>query len=440
MSDPISDSDLELLHQKHGHEPLINLVRMLVVAIDQTAAGSQERQKTIQLLKFLTKQDNISPNSSSWLDWLESVDDEDLKWEDLKASPENLAPRRKVVEMEEMEENTERPRLQPMSKEQMIWAKALERQENKHSFQRYFVKMMMIVLILSFAGAFWFYAPTLRSLVQNLMHPTVKTKVGILVTPMDLWGNYQSKLFNPIFLEPQSTRLAPEFINSLEEINMPLLVRDWLSTKRSEPKIELKDLTALYWLGLRELEHRYFGELSQKNDMSEWTHLAPGHRHWKFHREIEGEVLYRGNFIENFTKTSQGWDLQIKKLIEKNGIAHRIIIDSKGLYAWSWRLIWSGHAMEGKMVRQQDHQFKIITSKAWPEDIEFNLEIENLNFIPAIWSPSFNQLQPEAMIFPISGQLCKGSIFWSDNEYLPTNKGFLLSSQREKWMEKWVLQ
>lgn len=92
------------------------------------------------------------------------------------------------------------------------------------------------------------------------------------------------------------------------------------------------------------------------------------------------------------------------------------------------------------MVRQQDHQFKIITSKAWPEDIEFNLEIENLNFIPAIWSPSFNQLQPEAMIFPISGQLCKGSIFWSDNEYLPTNKGFLLSSQREKWMEKWVLQ
>jgi hypothetical protein len=414
---------------------------MLVVAVDQTKAGSQEREKTLQLLKFLTKQDNISPTSSSWLDWLESIDESELSWDDLKApASEPSSSGRKVVEMEDTEPTTERPRVPPMSKEQIIWAKALERQENKHSLKRYLFKLSVLILIITFVGSFWYYAPTLRTMFQNFTQPTLTNTSQFLVSPMDLWGNYQSHLYSPKYLQADLKSLPAEFFDSLEEENMPLLVRDWLSQKRSNPSIHSKELNSLFWLGLRELEHRYFGELSHANDMNSWTGLSAGHRHWKFHRELNGEILYRGNFIENFSKTSQGWDIQIKKLIEKNGIAHRIIIDSQGLYAWSWRLIWLGHVIEGKLVRLQNNLFKINTSKAWAEDIEFNLEVSNLNFIPAIWSPTFYHIKPEAMIFPISGQICKGSIFWSDNEFLPTKNGFLLSSHREKWLEKWVLQ
>lgn len=439
--EPISDSDLELLHQKHGHEPLIHLVRMLVVAVDQTPAGSQEREKTLQLLKFLTKQDNISPSSSSWLDWLESVDENDLSWDELKpSSTESFSSGRKVVEMDDMEPSSERPKLPPMSKEQMIWAKALERQENKNSFKRHLFKLAILSIILGFAAAFWFYAPTLRNLIQDLRYGAPERNVNYTVSPMDLWGNYQSNLYNPNFLQTQLKSLSEEFLNSLEEENMPLQIREWLALKRVDTRLQPSEVNAIFYLGLRELEHRYFGEITKANDLQDWNNLTAGHRHWKFHREIKGEVLYQGNFVENFTKTSQGWDIQIKKLIEKNGIAHRIILDSNGLYAWSWRLIWFGHAMEGKVIRIRDGQFKIITSKAWAEDIEFNLNSDPMNYVPAIWCPSFFQLKPEAMIFPISGQICKGSIFWSDNEFLPTDKGFLLSSHSEKWLEKWVLQ
>ena len=437
MIDPITDSDIELLKQKHGDEPLVSLIRRLIVAVDQTLVGSDQREKTNQLLKCLTQQDNIALSSSSWLDWLESVDESQLTWESIQPSI-NSTNRRKVVQIEDTEPAEDRPRLQPMSKEQMIWAKALDRQANKNSLSNKLLKVAFLLLFLSFGWIFFKYGPLLKEKIYSFKTSS-NHHISKKASPLELWGNYQANLYDSNLLQSSLKTLPSKFFDAIETQNLPLLVRDWLTKKQTNPSLTSIDLPSLYWLGLRELEHRFFGLQVEINDLGPWNNLTPGNRHWTFIRKINQNIIYSGDFVESFTKTAQGWDIQIKKLIKKSGIAHRIIIDTKGLYAWSWRMMWQGVSIEGKVVRTENEIFKISSSNAWSEQIEFQIDLSEINIIPAIWSPSFFECKPASMLFPISGQICHGNLFWGDNQVFPNAQGFVLKSTREDWTEHWAL-
>jgi len=434
LIDPLDDSDIELLKQKHGHEPLIYLVRKLIVAIDQTKSGSVEREKTLQLLKVLTLQENIGSNSSDWLDWLEDMTDNQLNWDMIGSLNQK---QRKVVSIEDFDEPREnRPRLQPMSKEQEIWAKALDRQKNKGKLSLKTLYCFISLLMIGLLGfGVWRYSSLIDLSFLNDKNTPLESN---LISPLDIWGNYQTKLLSPNHFNFPSGKIHADFFNDIELGKLPETIREWCNKKTQEPVLFKQDFGSAYWLGLHELEQRYLSDVL--NDNSNFVdHLKPGHRRWTFTRTMNKKILYQGNFSESFTRTDQGWDIQIKRIIEKNGIAHRILIDSNGILAWSWRLKWGETVMEGKVIRKSLGLFTITSSKVWPEQIETRHELPTRNYAPALWTPSFHSRQPEALLFPISGHSCNGSIFWQELEVIPNEEGFLLKSTREMWSELWLL-
>ena len=435
MADPISESDLELLYEKHGHEPLVHLIRKLIVAIDQTELGSIEREKTVQLLKHITKQVNIAPSSSDWLDWLETLDEDDFDWDQLKSHSTN---HRKTIEIDDIEPKQDRPKLEPMTKEQIIWAKALDRQNNKGGLKKvYFIVILLLLLIgLVFLGIK--YSPKVDfSFLENFNKKKSK-QVDLITSPIDLWGNFQSDLFKANELIITNGKIKTSFLESIELNKLPIEIREWINQKKNKNQFNKGDVPSVYWLGLRELEHRFFGTINAPNNPLSWNQLKPGFRRWDFVREREHQIQYKGSFIENFTQTASGWDLQVKRIIHQNGVAHRVLIDQKGLLAWSYRIKWGEALIEGKMVRLAEGGFKVTSSKSWKDVIEFDIQGTNLNLAPALWSPSLRTLNYDALIFPITGELCKGSIFWEDTQVYPNSDGFQLKPNHENWIETWV--
>ena len=116
MNPSEQDTTLRELHEKFSGEPLIHLVRRLIVALDQTEAGSHERQQTLDLLSLITQEQEIPARTSLWLDWLDQVDEEEIAWDKLM---DTGPPARKVVEVPEDPMGSNSGARAPLSKEQL---------------------------------------------------------------------------------------------------------------------------------------------------------------------------------------------------------------------------------------------------------------------------------------------------------------------------------
>ena len=436
------------LYAKHGQTPLVQLVRRLVVAIDQTQLGTEHRRQTMTLLGVLTGQVDLPSNTSAWIDWVETNGDA-LDWDRLMAAKteknEYQAPRRLSVEIPEEPRGEGRPR--PMTREQMIWDEALKRSENK-SWKPSLAMVMVIIpsflLCIGYLGykKNWITLPatwpnSLSSLVSAFQSNPPKNEDAITgsPTPVEIyWGRFQPQQ-NPIPKDDYMAYLS-ESLSLYPELKRTQLSH-WQKQTQLNPHQKL-------WTRLLIQEHTFSSPMRKvsSNNFS-LRSLGTGSRQWQAERRGPSDQSQKFSHVEQIQLSEGKGDISIKRAFGQDGVAHRIILSSKGLLAWSWRLKWQGLVLDGQLVRRSNpDRFNIKTTLPKGE-VAFQIPIDpHQVFLPAVFSPSLLSFSDVALIHPISGIISSSELFDRNVKVqrdLETGE-LTLSDPTLHWQESWTPQ
>lgn len=434
------------------------------------------------LLKILTGQHDIPPESSAWIDYVET-EPHDLQWANLLPSPNpnqddfiddilgtsspqsshpasgsGSAPdrdissnrNRKTVEIPEDPKSGVRPR--PMTKEQMIWDEALKRSENKTAqWQRL---LFWLSLIVSFALLTLFVHKKsngfkniadlisfdqIKSLSRFEFGTSTESNPRELDAPEWYWSHHHHAI-NPLdqheiksYLRQTSSSLAPS-------------LSKWVLQKA-----ELKAPQQIYCRLLIQ-EQSFLSPPIESSRAWHLNRLKPTTHQWNVERQ-GAESSHQSFFVsETIRNNSAGIELSLKRASGKNGIAHRVILDARGLLAWSWRIKLEDTVLDGQLIRKSKPLRYMIKCKIAEDHITHNVLIDPKHalHLPAIASPTLMSFFPRAnIVHPLSGSLSSGAEFLEAFEpmsFLNTQppsteppQNIIWSSRAQGWRERWKL-
>jgi hypothetical protein len=443
------------LHSKHGETPLIQLVRRLVVAIDQTELGSEHRKQTISLLNIITKQYDIPSDSSAWLDWVEA-NPQDLEWDQVLPSStkpfqdefpsEESAPqhqRRRVV-VEDDEAPKAQGKARPMTKEQMIWDEALRRNEQKGWSRT--KKILLIAPALSvLLGYLIFKTQVFQNLWEKGINflpshssgsPENPSQPMVIMSsdPHGFWGTYHPAQ-NPISIEKYDHYLS-EATPIFPYLNKTTIEK-WTGPSNAwnrERKL---------WTQLFIQEHTLMSTPSENaaNAAFSFRSLPEGKRQWLVTRsQTKPKSQQTFLHVEHVNIDSKKADISIKRAQGSNGIAHRIYLDQNGLLAWSWRLKFENTTLDGQIVRRSNPNRLEFIANIGKEKLHFQKPLPKTPIIPGVFSPCFQGFSKSQTLMPLSGVSSKNAVDMDSIELNSTQRGLDLLGTGGAWKESWVLQ
>ena len=418
------------LKEKFSGDPMVHIIRRLVVALDQTGIGSEERKKTQNILEILSGQQEISSDSSRWLDWLEEQPEGEPTWEDAEerifAGSKPAEGKRVTVEIPEDPVSSGEGARVAITKEQQIWDRALKRSEKMRNRKGRPLQLLLTLLVIIALGYLLHRSmPTLKVWVADLRNPDLKKGFEVET----LWGNYQRRLQEV----PQKELLA--HLTGLPDLVLPTPIqhRDLL-----EPSLALLDwgrLTLQEMLFSEWEEGVVRGSLDPKS-------LEPGVREWEIERRDSRAGKTRVRFREEVEIRGARALVSIQRNHDGNGSAHKVMLDEKGVMAWTWKLVREGQSLEGSLFRKSgpdriEWSGKMWGGKRWKGSRKFP---SDQVVLPAIWSPSFLPFHKFPILHPMGGRVSSGEMFWGDTQLKPeTKEGFEVYSAYEDWMERWDL-
>jgi hypothetical protein len=431
------------LQAKHGRVPLIHLIRRLIVALDQTQPGTEHRHQTLELLRVLTNQNNIASSSASWLDWLESASN-DLTWESIrpaparhkfdstrknadveKAPPVATTSQRLSVEAAEEPRSKNRPR--PLTREQQIWDEALRRSEaNKNRMSR----QWLIVLFALIVAGLGYLGYQRRHLLDEVVSKITSSQPKVInlneFVPELLWCSLQPPR-NPMedrelwpFLK-ETGSLKNLGISSWQEASLgpaqKLMLRLWI---QEQTYLEVQPSSSTKPLDLRS--------------------FPLGERQWKVERtEADGHMI---SFVQSETirYEQQRIDMTVKRACGADGIAHRIILDERGILAWSWRLRVQDQVIDGQVIRQNNPP-RLSLKISLPKNLKVSHSVAvdpKMVIFPAVWSPSLRPFQQISILYPISGLISSSKTFEGGLGFKEQSNTLIFDSSQNHWQEVWT--
>lgn len=440
---------VEILHREYGDQPLIQLVRRLIVKIDNSEKDSRARKNIILSLKILTGERNLGEDSSRWLDWLESQSELTLKWDDVisststpPATPTTIKndspPKRKLV----VAEAEPRPKDldMPLSKEQAIWNKALKRSEKGQKPKSKLVMALVAVLIVGAVGYLGFLVKDRLSL-SDIISPDVATTSPVnnswkLKAPQALWGNYTFSGAYPSPWMPKSSNST--FIDYLQqEEMMPALASE---SQKLNPQRKLHKNNVL-WMDLWSREHQYMEDLFQMPEELNFSSIKSQKNKWQWTRfNRHGDIVSSGTFTETVQNKKNHLDISIKRMVEKDGLAHRFILGKKGLISWSWRIRYQGGTIDGKVGRSKSGDEMICRYRGvnWSRITQKKKIDQGWVLLPAVWTPVLSRLKQGSVFLPHVAEITGRVDFFEELEMRNEEKGtFDLVDRDEKWTETW---
>ncbi|MBF0196861.1 MAG: hypothetical protein HQL32_04095 [Planctomycetes bacterium] len=422
-------SSISDIKEKYGHEPLITLIRKLIITLDQTEDGSDEQKQTVSILRRLSGEINIAPQTCHWLDWLESQNDEELTWE--KIEPEQTR-KRKVVEIEEDE--TPRPanhKRMALTKEQALWDQALERHENRGKIP--LKKILIGAFILVFLGSGAFLLPKFEWGTWTMPGNSTQSPQQNFSEEALFWADYHPKFHK----KPQESwlhltfnkanTLLPERLNWLENA----LGKD---ISPASPQYGKPYLWFSLWAQEKKLT-----EKSQKFYPLNLNDLQTGTRSWVWRRLEDGLVTQEGTFKESLIKKGQLWDMSIIRKTAKNSSAHRFTLKTNGELAWSWRLTLGEKVLSGSLIHLPTKELVRITHQGfgWKKEVQ-DLKAQIPALLPGIFSPTLMSRQRGCYIMALSGELCSRKSYLQnitvEGQWLGD---FLIFAKDSSWTESW---
>lgn len=405
---------------------MVHIIRRLVVALDQTELGSEDRKKTQSLLELLSGQQEIPSDSSRWMDWLEEQAEGEPTWDQAEERIGSLHSVRVSVEVPDDPIPPEDGARMPLTKEQQVWDKALKRSERMRNRKGRPIQNLLVLLVLVAIGYLghktW---PKVKVWFENLR----TSKVEAEVQPEVLWGNYQPRLQEI----PEKDLLI--HLTSIPDMVMPspMQRQDLL-----EPSLALKT-----W-GRLTLQEKLFSQIGKIEQIPPLPtdFFRASSRNWKIIR-LSGLSAPEEMFFKEDVEMRKGRALiSIQRSLSGRGSAHKIMLNEKGIMAWTWRLIMKkGQRLEGTVFRKKnpdrlEWSGKVSGGKQWAGKRE--ISSQEVVF-PAIWSPSLFSLRDRPVFHPIGGRVSEGETFWGDVELVMEEGDVLgLSSSLGGWSEKWT--
>ena len=403
---------------------MVHLIRRLVVALDQTGIGSEDRKQTQVILEVLSGEVEIPSDSSRWLDWLDEQPEGEPTWELVEERLLKGRPERVSVELPEDPKPPEgSPRL-AITKEQQVWDQALKRSERMRSGRG---RSLRNLLILSVIGALSYLGyqmwPEVQIWTQRLKNP----KQPLELQPEILWGNFQPRLLQV----PRKDLMA--HLTGLPDLTMPspLQHQDLMA-----PSIALRTWGRLH------LQENTFNEGEEPRSMAilDPRVLSPGARRWQVMRESPDDGLQEFFFKEEIQLKNNRALLSVQRSRKGEGVAHKVMLDDHGMLAWTWKIVRKGQSLEGSLFRKKnpsriEWSGKMFGGKQWSG--QRLIQSEEV-VLPAIWTPALHPLRHQPVLHSMGGRITSGELFWSDTE-LKTLPGEVLelNSRLEEWKERW---
>lgn len=430
------------LKEKYGQDPLIYLIRKLIVTTDQAPEGSEEQNKAFDLLKLITKQHAIASNSGAWMDWLEHTDENTLTWESLIQEQ----PRR-VVHDEVDDLETQRSTA-PMSYEQKLWKHALD-QKNKQSIRSsvvvFFTSLSLSILLILYL-VFFYLVPLFTKKIEQPSIQQIQQNNNKKNSPLFLWGNYHHLIQTSSPLN-QQYRLNRHYLADLPVENLPEEAKHWVIQVLKKDQLPRNWKKKLIWLTLWNQENN-FNEAFPPQSPPKASLVIPRlpyQKNWSwFRRNPEREILHEGKFQSHIKKNKRGQlEFIIKRTSHRDGVAHRFILSKRGLVAWAWSFKFQGHKFEGSIYRHSKKRSYILKTKgfSWEKQKIIINTKDNTFLIPALWSPVLSKFKNVSVIFPISGKVVPAYLFFGDLQTQgDLKKGFKVLSNLEPWIESWDLE
>ncbi len=420
------------LHEKYGHDPLVFLLRKLIITLDNSEYGSDEHHRSLNLLQLITGE-STGNDSGSWMDWLESVDPETISWEDVLAPESNEG--RMVVEDDDEEEKPVFSDPTILSKEQALWTKALEKSRNKSKINLNALLIMLIVFCILSSLYFFFYEE----------NTTVKSGDYVSESghsPLNFWGNYHNLIPNQSpYYNGFKNKLNASFMKSINLDQLKGEPKKWVQNMRQVKNLENEWYKKGLWTYLWKQESAFLtDELIFSKTGLNLNSLKARKSDWGWTRfSKSGEVINQGKFSESLKYVKGQYDWSIKRISGTDGSVHRIILNRSGLKVWVWKLVYKGEAFEGSLKRIKNNVFKLQTNGfGWEREVQNVVVPEGCVIVPAIWTPLFNQLNAKVSILPISGELISTDLFKSDFVIEgDLDSDMILRSQIEVWSEEW---
>lgn len=423
------------LHHKHGHEPLIQLLRKLILSIDKSEYGSEEHQQTLELLQLVSGQD-IGDNASLWLDWVENEDPEVLSWDYVldKNQPVSLSGRKVIEIQEEQSSFTQNSVDTPiLSKEQELWQKAIHQSQNRGSFNTTHLLLFCVILCIGLSVYFYINDSSVRNDVFQ------KSQVHLL----NFWGSYHQLIPNETpFYRNHFDHMNKDFMLSLPVDQMEFEQQNWIKNIVKQKILPLNWQKKALWAYIWQSETSFSsGQLPQIRSLFDIDGIGLGKNVYQWKRHSNEGLILKGKFEESIKMVKNRFDWNIKRMSGKDGSAHRFIIDKQGLVVWVWKLIYKGHVFQGKIKRLSDRVYQNqYTGFGWKTQSSQIKVPVNTACVPAIWSPRLIKLNAKVALFPISGQAIATDLFYSDLLVEDLNEDqFSLYSQLADWTEAWIL-
>lgn len=433
---------LENLKNIHGDRPLMEVLRQLVVQLDQLPAGSERQEEMLKSLKLLTGQHQMPPNASEWLDWLEQNDDSTLSWEKLNTKKE-----RKLVALPEEEKPKENFEM-PLGGKQAVWAKALAQQEAKQKGGFVFPsKLIYLICLIAFGYLAYKFIPSISmpdfgSWFSSVSFSSDETNdLRAQDDPSTHWGNYvhHDKLISPWGKEEQMNA----FVESLASHNLPRNIHNWLTISGDAYAWKNAVGTPLY-LDLWACENQI--AKTKTTNVSNLRYLGPvseGSLSWQFNRFIGSEKspIMTGTFKQVIKQKERYVDVSIYRLQGKNGVAHRFYYDGLGLLTWSWRIRCEDKDFDGKVSFTKDRKSIVIDHGEFPwgkSKTTLNLK-RQVKIMPAIYWPHMRLDEETYIILPYALKLIKAKHYFSMLNPVHHKNGKLdLSNTEDTWREVWL--
>ena len=451
------------LFAKHGHVPLVQLIRHLIIALDKTLPGSEHRSQTIDLLKVLTGQETISPNPSHWLDWLDNSGEEHT-WEKLRTPAEakqplaNILPRLTVsgdkkpkpaaeLSTENPSESSQNPpssprlsveipddhppksktRARPLTREQQIWDEALRRNEAKRNRMSRQWAMVIFALIIAGLGYLGYEK---RQVLDEVVQKTLSFQHDVVmessIPPELLWGSYRP---------PRNPMDKNKFLPFLQQEGTlkNLGIDTWL-----------KEATGLAQNNILQLiiQEQTFIDRSPQDYSShlDLRSFPQGNLHWNIERtEADGRLR---NFVQSqgISYEKNRIELNLKRACGSDGIAHRIIMGSQGVLAWSWRLRHQNQTIDGQVIRQTNpSRMNFLISLPNQIKISHSCPIDDSWVIfPAVWTPCLAAFSEYPVLHPISGLMNSLKVFENGLDLKVNGTTISLQDSQNQWQEQWL--
>lgn len=452
------------LKERFRGRPLVEIVRKLIVKVDDPARGPEAHK----LLVLLFGEKDMPAKAGSWMDWLDSMPEADMTWEKLESQagplpqqevrPEQLGQPAKKAPKRALVNKDEGGPAQPFTLNQMVltekqqlWQKALARHRSGKKGRRwnllYWVMAALAILLAYRTSEKWLEPASM--FFSRLRAP--KAVIGPAFSPVTVWGQYDDSPLKGSAWDGKLHASTADrgFLASVDREGMPEGIKTWLAKAGKDGYVHDEDWEKnACFVNLWKYESLFAEIRDAPCELLIFEGMKPMERVWKWKRTAkDGGEIAEGDCEE---KTRLGDRVLHLNIIRQEGVpdkggagaAHYIILDAYGLRSWQWKLKLGNHLLSGKVSRALDRKSVSVVTEGFPcGPMNSRMPVApSAVIMPLVWSPVLAELSEGMVILPLSGKLAPAPIFFQLESMKEKNDSFSFSSSDGSWQEKWQEQ